>query len=86
MENLKFCQSCAMPLNNDILGTEKDGSKNPDYCSYCYEDGAFTTDCTMAEMIEFCAPMMAQHNPDMTEEKAKAQMQEFFPSLKRWSN
>lgn len=23
----KFCQSCGMPLNPEVLGTEKDGSK-----------------------------------------------------------
>lgn len=85
MTDMKFCQSCAMPLNDDVLGIEKDGSKNTDYCSYCYKDGAFAADCTMEEMIDFCAPVMAEHNPDMTEDAAKRQMREFFPRLKRWS-
>lgn len=85
MKDMKFCQSCAMPLNDEVLGTEKDGSKNADYCEYCYKDGAFSANCTMDEMIDFCAPMMAQNNPDMTEEAAKEQMQQFFPQLKRWS-
>ena len=35
----KFCQSCGMPLNPEVLGTEKDGSKNEEYCTYCYADG-----------------------------------------------
>ncbi|MBR6920026.1 MAG: zinc ribbon domain-containing protein, partial [Bacteroidales bacterium] len=48
----KFCQSCGMPLTEEMLGTNADGSKNGDYCSYCYKDGAFTNDCTMDEMIE----------------------------------
>jgi hypothetical protein len=39
---------------------------------------------TMDEMIDFCAPMMAQANPGMTQEQAKAQMHQFFPMLKRW--
>ena len=40
----KNCQSCAMPLRQDPQGggTEKDGAKNDLYCSYCYQDGAFT--------------------------------------------
>ena len=29
MENeMKFCQSCGMPLTNEMLGTNADGSKN----------------------------------------------------------
>lgn len=84
MSEMNFCQSCAMPLSDDVLGTEKDGGKSRDYCSYCYKDGAFTAECTMEEMIGVCAPMMAEHNPDMTEEGVKEQMRQFFPTLKRW--
>ncbi len=36
MEEKKFCQSCGMPLVEEILGTNADGSKNEDYCVYCY--------------------------------------------------
>ena len=50
-----FCQSCGMPLINEILGTNADGTKNEEYCSYCYKDGAFTDDLTMEEMVESCA-------------------------------
>ncbi|MBS7391063.1 MAG: hypothetical protein KIG51_03075, partial [Fibrobacter sp.] len=28
----RFCQSCGMPLTNEILGTNADGSKNEEYC------------------------------------------------------
>lgn len=39
----QFCQSCGMPMGAaDLYGTETDGSKNTDYCKYCYEHGAFT--------------------------------------------
>ena len=81
-----FCQSCGMPLTGapQELGTEKDGSPNPDYCTYCYQNGAFTRDCTMQEMIDFCAPIMAQNHPGMTESDAAARMRSFFPQLKRW--
>ena len=43
----KFCQSCGMPLTNEILGTNADGSKNEDYCIYCYKDGKFIQDCNL---------------------------------------
>ena len=41
-----------MPLTEDILGTNADGTKNEEYCIYCYKDGAFTGDFTMEEMAE----------------------------------
>ena len=84
-KDMKFCQSCGMPLTPGVaLGTEADGSAAPDYCGYCYKEGQFTGEMTMEEMIDFCAPMMVQANPGMTEEQAKAQMHQFFPMLKRW--
>ena len=36
-KEVKFCQSCGMPLTNDVLGTNADGSKNEEYCMY-YSD------------------------------------------------
>lgn len=84
-KDMKFCQSCGMPLGpGSPRGTEADGSASEDYCSYCYKDGKFAGEMTMEEMIDFCAPMMAQANPGMTEDQAKAQMHQFFPMLKRW--
>ena len=45
----RFCQSCGMPLQkNEELGTNHDGSKNEEYCCYCYKDGAFTMNCTIS--------------------------------------
>jgi len=51
----KNCQSCAMPLKKDPKGaTNKDGSKNTMYCSYCYENGEFLQpDITAIEMKDF---------------------------------
>ena len=83
--NMKFCQSCGMPMVLGVeYGTEKDGSKSNDYCSYCYQNGKFNDEMTMEEMIDFCTPHMVEANPDMTAQKAKEQMLRFFPMLKRW--
>lgn len=84
MNERPFCQSCAMPLAEDLRGTETDGSPSPHYCKYCYDKGKFTQDMTMAEMIDFCAPHMAKADPGMTEEQAREQMEKFFPLLLRW--
>lgn len=84
---MKFCQSCGMPMGetDELYGTNKDGTKNVDYCSYCFKDGQFTApNMSMNEMIEICIPPMVESNKDMTTEKAKQMMQEFFPNLKRW--
>ena len=85
MDQEKFCQSCGMPLTGpELCGTEADGGKNADYCLYCYRDGAFAQDCTMEEMIDFCAPIYAREIPGLSEEAARAQMRAYFPQLKRW--
>ena len=83
MEN-KFCQSCGMPITSE----EQFGRKNEEYCSYCYRDGALTENCTMDEMIDHCVQFLDEFNKDMehpyTKEEARAEMQKFFPMLKRW--
>ena len=85
---MKFCQSCGMPLNEHVLGTNADGSKNDDYCMYCYQNGKFTNDCTMDEMIEFCAQFVDEVNKNMpkpiTKAEYKEMMRQYFPMLKRW--
>ncbi len=84
----KFCQSCGMPLNDEVLVTNDDGSKNEDYCMFCYKDGKFTNDCTMDEMIEFCAQFVDEVNKNMpkpmTKDEYKQMMRQYFPTLKRW--
>lgn len=82
----KFCQCCGMPMgdNAELWGTNADGSKQEDYCKYCFENGAFTFDGTMEEMIEICVPHMTAANPEMKEEEARRGMLEWFLTLKRW--
>ncbi len=54
----KNCQSCAMPMKKDPEGggTNKDGSKNTMYCSYCFVDGEFLSPeiDTAEKMQAFC--------------------------------
>lgn len=82
---MKYCQSCGMPLESEeVLGTNRDGSKNEDYCVYCYEDGAFTSNCTMEEMIEFCLDSTAKSGLYTDRAQGKQMMLEWFPTLTRW--
>lgn len=85
---MKFCQSCGMPLNDDNKGTNADGTVSEDYCVYCYKDGKFLQDVTMEQMIEHCAQFTYEINKqsgqNLTVEQAKEMMRQFFPHLKRW--
>ena len=87
---MKFCQSCGMPLTDDNKGTNADGTQNEDYCSYCYKDGKFTQNMTMEQMIDHCAQFTDEINKqsgqNLTQEQAKDMMRQFFPHLKRWKN
>lgn len=75
-----------MPMGdtNKLYGTNADGSKNEDYCKYCFENGKFTFKGTMKEMIEVCVPHMVAANPNINEKEARKIMFEWFPTLKRW--
>ena len=77
-----ICQSCGMPLSDDFLAREADGSFNERYCKWCWEDGHFLQDCTMEEMVEHCIPHMplAQTEPDA----CRAYMRSLLPTLERW--
>lgn len=85
----KFCQSCGMPLTDEVRGTEADGKKSEDYCIYCYKDGAFTGDFTMEEMIDYCSMFVGEYNKhtgqNLTCCEYKEVLRGFYPTLKRWS-
>lgn len=85
-EGAAWCQSCGMPLANaDMLGTEPDGSPSTNYCTYCYQGGHFTYDCTMEQMLEICVGHMTYEGSGFTEETARKHMWELLPHLDRWS-
>ncbi|WP_406657336.1 zinc ribbon domain-containing protein [Methanolobus sp. ZRKC2] len=83
-----FCQSCGMLMeeaSDEEFGTNADGSKNEDYCSYCYQKGAFTDpDISMEEMIKATAKGWAEHNPSVSYEVALEVSRKNIPTLKRW--
>ena len=87
MEEKVRCQSCGMPLSAAFgnFGTEGDGSRADEYCSICYQAGAFTKpDQTLAEMIESSVENMTT-DLGMSEEKARELASTFLPGLKRWN-
>ncbi|MCI8442817.1 MAG: transcriptional regulator [Provencibacterium sp.] len=80
-----YCQSCGMPMREEKdFGRNADGSRNEDYCCYCWKDGAFTAEMSMQQMIDFCVQLGQKEGFYPDPEKARREMQAFFPSLKRW--
>ena len=75
------CQCCGMPLEDAILGRQKDGSLSEEYCQWCYADGTYTYS-DMDELIEVCIPHMVKEG--FTEEQAREHMQKKLPQLKYW--
>ena len=77
-----------MPLTEEFLGTNADGTKNEEYCIYCYKDGAFTSDFTMEEMADFCAQFVDEFNKNtgqsLSREEYKGMLLQWLPNLKRW--
>ena len=87
MEERKFCQCCAMPLDKpEDQGTEVDGTLSGDYCRYCYQKGAFTApDATMDDIIAFNLKFNEENgHPFGPREEAEKMMRGWFPTLKRW--
>ncbi len=79
------CQSCGMPMKKDPQegGTNSDGSKHTEYCSYCYENGAFTQpEFKAGDMQKFCIEKMK----DCGVPKPLGWLfTRSIPKLKRWS-
>ena len=76
-----ICQCCGMPLEDEIIGRNKDGSLNEDYCQWCYADGTYTYS-DMDDLIEVCVKHMV--NDNFTEEQARAYMKQKLPQLDYW--
>lgn len=83
MENLKICQSCGMPMQEEQYGTNADGSRNDEYCCYCYQNGSFVGNSTMEEMAKFCARFEVEGGRAKTLEEAEKMLLEYFPTLER---
>lgn len=76
-----ICQCCGMPLEDSMLGHDKDGTINENYCQWCYADGTYTYS-DMDRLIDVCVPHMVQQG--FTEEQARAYMREKLPTLDYW--
>jgi Putative zinc ribbon domain len=78
------CQSCGMPLSRDPLGggANADGSRTTEYCSHCYQKGAFTQpDITAEEMQTLVeGKLRSMHFPAFLARRFAKDV----PTLRRW--
>ena len=76
-----ICQCCGMPLEDEIIGRNQDGSLNEQYCKWCYADGTYTYS-DMDDLIDVCVKHMVNEN--FTEEQARAYLKQKLPQLDYW--
>lgn len=85
-----ICQSCGMKMQEGDYGKNADGSRNSDYCKYCFPNGSFSKDETMEDMIESNLQFLEEFNQGnrthLTADEARAEMRKSLPLLKRWKN
>lgn len=87
--NDPICQSCGMNMKTaEDFGTNVDGTKNTEYCHYCYQNGVFTRDVTMDEMLEtnlkYLDHWNAETGNNFTVDEARPILWKFLSNLKRW--
>lgn len=72
-----------MPLDKpEMMGTEKDGSKSKEYCSYCYQNGTFVSpNMKLDEMKSLVKEQMEKRKIDS---KTIDMAISSLPHLKRW--
>ncbi len=73
------CQCCGMPLSDLVISEEADGTRNAEYCKWCYSDGKFTyTD--LDALIDVCVT----HMPEIDPAEARAYLEALLPTLSYW--
>ena len=76
-----ICQCCGMPLEDELISRNQDGTLNEDYCKWCYANGTYTYS-DMDELINVCIPHMVKEG--FSEEQARAYMKDQLPKLDYW--
>lgn len=88
-KNKLICQSCGMNIdNNDVKGSNEDGSLSDEYCSFCFRDGKFTNERTIDEKVDIGLQYSEEYQNAKTEEEKNIiiiQTRKYLSGLKRWN-
>ena len=83
--SIKRCQSCGMPWDDALAGTNTDGTPSGEYCKFCYAEGGFLEpNLTMDGMIQKSIKYMMK-DIQVSEERAEVMANATVPGLKRWN-
>ena len=74
-----ICQCCGMPLEDDYISKETDGTFNEEFCKWCYAEGKFVY-TSIGELIDF----LMEHSPEG--QGTKEEKRRFFESELRKLN
>ena len=75
------CQCCGMPLEDQVMSREADGSLNEEYCQWCYVDGQFVY-TSLEQLIDFLVEHMS--NEHWPKDQMRAYLQGMLPTLQYW--
>lgn len=78
-----ICQCCGLPFSDKMRGTNRDHSKNSDYCLNCYKDGEYREQQLTIVGMQKKLLRMAKHCDEITIEEAHLTIR-ILPDLKRW--
>jgi len=80
-----ICQSCGMPMSApEHFGTDADGGRCREYCSFCFREGQFTAPhMTVEEMVAHVAAIGVE-KLGLSAEQAQAMAAGVIPQLGRW--
>ena len=81
--NKLICQCCGMPMEDEIISHNKDGSMNEAYCKWCFADGNYTYS-NMDDLINVCVKHMV--SDDFTEEQCRTYLKQTLPTLDYWKH
>ncbi|MBR6872694.1 MAG: helix-turn-helix domain-containing protein [Ruminococcus sp.] len=76
-----FCQCCGMPMEDEVVSREKDGSFNDSYCKWCYADGEYMYS-DMDDLIDVCVKNMV--SAEHPEAEVRAYLKTALPKLDYW--
>ena len=77
----RICQCCGMPLEDEIISRNADGTPNDDYCKWCYADGTYTYS-SMDDLIEVSVRHMVSDSFTEAHLKELAEMKEGFTIMR----
>lgn len=77
------CQCCGMPLVDDYISKESDGSFNEEYCKWCYSEGKFVY-TSIDQLVDFLMEHSA--NGQLTEEESRRFYEKELRKLNHWQD